>query len=136
MNLDHPLNCLTFNFQRAARSLVRGFEVAVKDAGLTAPQFTTLALLSGFGSMTVGQMAEKLGTDRTTMTRNLDLMVTKGWIVSAASDDLRIRAYQLEGLGRVQLNAAMPAWTAYQRGLVELLGPDMATRMIGVMKKL
>jgi DNA-binding MarR family transcriptional regulator len=136
MNLLHPLNCLTFNFLRAARKLGRGFEDRAKAAGLTSPQFTTLALLSGFGAMTVSQLAERMGTDRTTLTRNLDLMLAKGWIARAETDDLRQRAYQIADPGRDRLAAAMPAWIAYQTELVALLGDDFSRDALTRLQKL
>ena len=127
---------MTFNFQRTARSLVRGFEATIKQTGLTAPQFTTLALLSGYGAMPVSQLAEKLGTERTTMSRNLDLLASKGWVVVADLADLRVHAYGLTDEGRARLNAAMPAWTAYQAKLVARLGPAFSQDMLQAMAKL
>lgn len=136
MNLNHPFNCLTFNFQRTARSLVRGFEAAIKQTGLTAPQFTTLGLLSGFGMLSVSQLSEKLGTERTTLSRNLDLMVGKGWIAGVALDDQRVHAYELTDAGRTKLNAAMPAWAEYQAQIVKILGPAFSQELLQAMSKL
>jgi DNA-binding MarR family transcriptional regulator len=136
MDFLHPLNCLTFNVQRAARSLGRGFEQAVKSAGLTAPQFTTLALLSGYGEMTVGQFAERLGTERTTMTRNLEVLVAKGWIAPLPSGDLRLRPFGLTDAGRERLATAMPAWTDYQTRLVDAIGSGPSETLLHVMAKL
>lgn len=128
--------CLTFNFQRSARSLARGFEAAVKHLGLTAPQFTSLSLLAGYGELTVSQIAEKIGTDRTTLTRNLELMRAKGWIAPAASEDLRLRAWGITPEGRVLLEAAMPAWREWQAHLVKTIGPDTARSLLAAMGKL
>ena len=136
MNLAHPLNCLTFNFQRTSRSLVRGFEAAISHTGLTAPQFTTLGLLSGFGALPVSQLADKLGTDRTTVSRNMDLMAAKGWVEVVDLPDQRIRAYALTEDGRARVNAALPAWTAYQAKLVAILGPTFSQDLLQAMAKL
>lgn len=136
MDFQQPLNCLTFNLLRAARTLVRGFEEAVKESGLTAPQFSTLALLDGFGEMTVGQIAERVGAERTTMTRNLDLLAGKGWIAPVPSEDQRLRAYAITEAGRGRLAAAMPGWRAYQKRLVAALGPEAAEALIETARKL
>ncbi|MGL6208585.1 MAG: MarR family winged helix-turn-helix transcriptional regulator [Paracoccaceae bacterium] len=136
MNLDSPLSCLTFNFQRTARSLVRGFEAAVKHLDLSAPQFTTLSLLSGFGPMTVSQLADRIGTERTTMTRNLDVMMNKGWIAASDSKDLRLRVCQITPEGRALLAKAVPAWQKWQARLVEIIGADNAQTMLATMAKL
>jgi len=136
MKLDHPANCLTFNLQRAARSLGRGFEQAAKSAGLTAPQFSTLAQLDGHGECSVSDLAEDLGTDRTTLTRNLDLMAAKGWIELAEAGDLRLRVWRLTKAGQCQLKEAMPAWTAWQAGVVGRLGEETAVTLLATVRTL
>jgi DNA-binding MarR family transcriptional regulator len=136
MNLTHPANCLTFNLQRTTRRLMRGFEEAAKAAGLTAPQFTTLSLISGFGEITITHLAERLGTDRTTMTRNLDLLARKGWVTETESEDARLRILALTKAGQRKLDAALPIWTAFQTGLVENIGVDTAKDLLATLKKI
>ena len=136
MNLTHPANCLTFNLQRTTRRLMRDFEVAAKSAGLTAPQFITLALIEGFGEITITHLAERLGTDRTTMTRNLDLLSRKGWVAEAESEDARLRILKLTKAGEAKLAAALPIWTAFQTGLVENIGTETATDLLATLKKI
>lgn len=136
MDLEDPLNCLAFNLQRAVRGLVRGFEEAIRESGLTAPQFGTLALLVGFGEMTVGQIAGRAGTERTTMTRNLDLLAAKGWIAPVASEDRRMRVYTITDAGRARHEAAMPRWRAHQQRVVATLGPGTAEAVIEAARKL
>ena len=136
MNLDHPSNCLTFNLQRAVRSMVRGFEASIQGAGLTAPQFSTLAMLFGYGERTVGQMADYMGTDRTTLTRNLDLIAAKGWIEAIETEDRRLRVWRLTETGRDRLEAAMPAWKEWQARLVGVLGEDAARGLLAAASKL
>lgn len=135
MDLDHPLNCLAFNLLRAAKSAARGFERSLRDAGLSSPQFTTLALLGGFGEMAVSDLAERVGSERTTMTRNLGLLEARGWIEPAPSKDHRFRPYRLTAEGRAVLDAAIPQWRDYQRRLVGRLGPERALELLQVLEK-
>ena len=136
MDFQHPLNCLTFNLQRASRTLVRELETAAKDSGVTAPQFTTLSLIAGFGEMTVSQIAERMGTDRTTLTRNLAVMARKGWIVEAEAEDRRLSVWRLAPEGRAALDAALPVWRKFQADLVDRIGPDAATDLLTTLKRL
>jgi DNA-binding MarR family transcriptional regulator len=136
MNLTHPANCLTFNLQRTTRRLMRGFEDAAKTAGLTVPQFTTLSMIAGFGEITITHLSERLGTDRTTMTRNLDLLARKGWVTQADSEDARLRILKLTKAGQAKLDTAMPIWTAFQTGLVENIGADTAQDLLTTLKKI
>jgi DNA-binding MarR family transcriptional regulator len=136
MDLTHPLNCVTFNLQRATRSVMRGFEAAAKDSGLTAPQFTTLSLISGFGEMTVTQIADRMGTDRTTLTRNLAVMARKGWISEAEAEDQRLRVWRLSDHGQEKLAAALPVWRSFQASLVDKIGPETAGAMLATLNSL
>lgn len=134
MNLQHPTACLTHGLMRAARSLSRGFETAAADVGVTAAQFTALAMLSGYGSMTVSRIAETVAADRTTMTRNLAVMAAKGWIAEAKAEDRRERVWTLTTEGRSVLARVMPVWQAWQAGLVGRLGAEDATALLTTLK--
>lgn len=136
MNLNHPLSCLIFNTQRAARALSRGFEASVKELGMSAPQFTTLSLLDGFGELTVGRLADLLGTDRTTLSRNLDVMARKGWIEEVASTDQRQRAWRLTLAGKDGLGQALELWQAFQKQAVGRIGEQSAQDLLVTLKGL
>jgi DNA-binding MarR family transcriptional regulator len=122
MDLTDPLNCLTFNTLRAGRKLMRGFELVAKAHDLTAPQFAALAMLAEYGPQGVTQLGEHLGSDRTTMTRNLAVMTARGWIARVTTADARQHVFDLTPAGHQKLSDAMPAWRAYQSRLVTLLG--------------
>jgi DNA-binding MarR family transcriptional regulator len=136
MDLSHPFNCLTFNLQRATRSLMRGFEAAARDSGLTAPQFSTLSLIAGFGQISVTRIAEMMGTDRTTMTRNLDLLARKGWIAAVPAEDGRLHVWSLTDAGRDRLAIALPVWRAFQAGLVDKIGKTETRILLETLKAL
>ena len=136
MDLDHPLNCLTFNLARAGRVLSRAFEEVAGEAGLTAPQFATLVLLSERGPLAVGEIAEGLGADRTTLARNLDVMRRDGLIAGAPSPDRRLRPMAIAPEGQARLDAALPAWRAFQEAQVARLGEPAARRLLDVLQSL
>lgn len=136
MDLTLPFNCLTFNLQRATRSLMRGFEAAAKDSGLTAPQFTTLSLMAGYGQVSVSRIADMMGTDRTTMTRNLGLLARKGWIAEVAAEDGRQHVWTLTDTGRERLASALPVWRAFQAALVDKIGDAQSRTLLETLKTL
>jgi DNA-binding MarR family transcriptional regulator len=136
MNLQHPTACLTHGLMSAARTLSRGFEAEAAGLGVSAAQFTALAMLSGHGSMTVTQIAAAVAADRTTMTRNLAVMAGKGWIAEAGAEDRRERAWALTDAGRKALNDVMPIWRDWQARLVARLGAEGATGLLGTLKTL
>jgi DNA-binding MarR family transcriptional regulator len=136
MNLAHPSSCLTHGLMRTARTLARGFEAEAADVGVSAPQFTALAMLSGYKTMTVNQVAAAVEADRTTMTRNLAVMAEKGWIVEVVAKDRRERVWSLTEAGRAVLKQVMPIWKAWQGRLVERLGAENAVHLQETLKTL
>jgi DNA-binding MarR family transcriptional regulator len=106
---DH---CLCFATQRAARSLARRFDEALRPIGLTSGQFSLLMSLNRPEPPTVGAVAALLGMDRTTLTANLKPLEREGLVESAVDPaDRRGRLLVLTTAGKKKLKAALPIWT-------------------------
>lgn len=119
--------CLCLAARRAARTITRGFDDALRGHGLRATQFTLLAALRIAGPQAIGELAELLSADRTTLTRNLAVMEQHGWVSLAADrDDARARIATIAPQGARVLAAALPAWRAAQRRLTAQVGSQAA----------
>ncbi|MBM7066998.1 MarR family transcriptional regulator [Actibacterium sp. 188UL27-1] len=81
----HPYsNCLVLNTVRAARILLRQHDQKLKAYGVTVQQFALLSTIRLRPSETVASLAERVALDRTSLTRNLDLLEKKGLIQRVA----------------------------------------------------
>lgn len=125
-----PQNCLTFNLQRAARRLAREMEAALEPEGLSAQQFATLTLLAGLGPQPMTKLAEHVGADRTTLTRNVNVLKRRGLLEDAAADDPRAHCLQISHAGRACLDRALPRWRAQQERTLARLGEDRAQGLL------
>lgn len=136
-NLD-PGHCMSYRLRRAARTAARHFDQALKPAGLRNTQFTMLSALSMEGPITVGELAKRLGTDATTLTRNLDILARRGLVENTTSDDARERRVSItqDGLGRMQ--QAFPLWESAQKSLLASLEnrswPEMMDGLMAIEK--
>src|SRR5262250_925940 len=63
--------CVCFHLRRAARAVTQTYERALAPAGILPGQFSVLAVLHRFGPQPLSALAELMGMDRTTLTRNL-----------------------------------------------------------------
>lgn len=116
--------CLCLNTQRAARALARRYDAALRPIGLTSGQFAILAGLNQEGPVSIGALADALGLERTTLTRNLAPLEADGLVRSApGNDDKRVRAVSLTGLGQERLALAMPLWRSAQTETIDRLDP-------------
>ena len=128
--LFETTQCLCLASRRAARAITRAFDRALRAHGLRATQFTLLATLRLKGDQTIGELAEFIGADRTTMTRNVALAEDKALVaVRRHEADARARVVTITPQGRETLEAAFVTWREVQTRLTETIGADAADRL-------
>ena len=115
--------CLCLHAQRAARSLARHFDEALRPVGLTNQQFSLLMALNRPEPPPMSPVADLLAMDRTTLTAALKPLERRGLVrVMPSATDRRSRLLVLTEAGSRALAAAMPIWTnthaAIELGLV------------------
>ncbi len=124
---DH---CLCLQVQRAARTLARRFDEALRPLGLTSGQFSLLMSLNRAEPARMGSVAGLLGMDRTTLTAALKPLQQRG-LVDAATDpeDQRSRIVTLTSSGRSLLARAVPVWKRTNRKIEQLLAGTDPNRL-------
>jgi DNA-binding MarR family transcriptional regulator len=118
-------DCGCFNLRRAARRVTQLYDHALAPSGLKATQFALLAVLGGDNvgeGIAMTRLAEKLGMDRTTLTRNLAVVERNGLVTVRTGDDPRSRLVALTKAGRRALELAAPLWATAQAELVGHIG--------------
>ena len=120
--------CLCLATQRAARRLARRFDRLFAPLGLTNGQFSMLVALSGTWSPRLGELAEFLGMDSTTMTAAVKPLEKRGMVALQADEaDARVRRPRLTEAGREVVAQAVPLWREEHAKLqAELVGQDAA----------
>jgi DNA-binding MarR family transcriptional regulator len=114
VDLSLCIQCHCLAARRRARAITRHFETALRRHGLRATQFSTLAALALARPMPMGELAELLGLERTTLTRSATLLERNGWVRTDRSADGRERPLRLTAAGRRKLESAYPSWKAAQ----------------------
>ncbi len=118
--------CLCLHVQRAGRALARYFDELFRPLDLTNGQFSLLMSLHRPEAPVMGDVAELLAMDRTTLTAALKPLERRG-LVTIASDegDRRKRRLRLTDEGRALLAEAWPVWRKGHRVLEGTLAePD------------
>ena len=117
-----PKTCLMFNFREACRLLSQIYEEQLKTIGLYSAQYCLLVSLKLQGSKKISSLARNIGLDRTTLTRNLSLLVEKSWVTYEKSSDSRQKIVTITEEGEKILNLAFPIWENVQNMFIEELG--------------
>ncbi|MEP6908465.1 MAG: MarR family winged helix-turn-helix transcriptional regulator, partial [Pseudoxanthomonas sp.] len=78
----------------------------------------------------VGELAESLGMQRTTLTRNLKPLLDAGWLKeSRGKEDARQRFIAITASGRKRLVSAKPHWQRAQRRMEGSFGVARVKRL-------
>jgi DNA-binding MarR family transcriptional regulator len=118
--------CLCLASRRAARAITRAFDRQLRPRGIRATQFSVLAMLALKGPQSIGDLADLLGADRTTLTRNLALLEEQALVKIRHGADARERIVALTPKGKSTLTGAFPAWRQAQSALSTAIGSAMA----------
>lgn len=123
-------NCLCLHVRRAARTVARRFDVALRPLDLTNGQFSLMMSLNRPHPPRIGEVSELLAMDRTTLTANLKPLERRGLIeVFADENDKRSRRMKLTPAGSALLAKAVPVWTTTEAEIEALLGRSSPDRL-------
>ncbi len=125
--------CYCTNLRRGANAITDCYDRALKAIGVTITQYAQLVHLKRLGSANTTQWADYLGLDRSTMVRNIRLLVErqlvtrteghgKTWMLSPAGEDLVARTG--------------PLWQKVQQKVARVLGSDDAAALLRIAEKL
>jgi DNA-binding MarR family transcriptional regulator len=115
--------CLCLHVQRAARTLARCFDEALRPVDLTNGQFSLLMSLNRPDPPSIGSLAEFLAMDRTTLTAMLKPLQRRQLVkVAVDRDDKRSRRLILTAKGGALLAKAVPIWQHAHAELDDKLG--------------
>ena len=114
--------CLCLHVQRAARTLARRFDDALRPIGLTNGQFSLLMSLNRPEPAGLASVATLLAMDRTTLTAALKPLQRRG-LLTVAKDpaDRRGRRLSLTSPGKTLLASAIPVWEQTHQDVEALL---------------
>jgi DNA-binding MarR family transcriptional regulator len=122
IDLSVCARCHCLVTRRSARAITRIYDDHLRPHGLRATQFSVLVALALGGPSPIGELADALGLERTTLTRSAALLEKKGWVAPDRSDDRREHPIRLTAAGRRRLEAAFPAWKRAQELAARQLG--------------
>ncbi len=114
--------CVASNLLKATRIVGRIYDEAFRGVGISSPQFALLVALSIKPGATASEIAESLGSDPSTVSRNTELLLNREMITVEPGTDRRVRTYFLTDLGVQTVQSAVPQWKTAQRRALKKIG--------------
>jgi DNA-binding MarR family transcriptional regulator len=114
--------CAWSQVHRFATKLSSLYDGLLSPEGLTITQYSLLEDIERAGQLSHAVLAEKVGMDRTTLTRNLRPLTRARWVTAGIGKDRRQRLLQLTAAGRRKLLRSFPLWEEAQRQFLSQIG--------------
>jgi DNA-binding MarR family transcriptional regulator len=102
---------IAMDIRLAERLITRHVEAQLRAVGLGVAEFALMLQIAAARDDTVSSLAQRLGLDQSTLSRNLRALARRGLAeIVVAEADLRRRAVWLTEKGATRLEAALPIW--------------------------
>jgi DNA-binding MarR family transcriptional regulator len=107
--------CVCAQVRKLARKLSSWYDAVLAPENLTITQYSLLLHIARAGQLGHTVLAERVGMERTTLTRNLRPLTRAKLVVAATGLDRRQRLLQLTVAGKRKLARSLPLWEEAQR---------------------
>ena len=129
-------SCMCLHLQKAACVAARQFDDAFRPLDLTSGQYSLLIALVRQESPSIGQLAENMAMDRTTVTANIKPLKKRGLLETVVDPtDARSRLLVLTPKGEALLKKALPLWQLAQAKLIEALSTNNQGQLLNALRK-
>lgn len=118
------INCYCMNLRHASNVLTKYYDQALMPVQITANQFFLLYMIHSLGQCNKSEMARCTRLERTTIIRNLDLLLKKNLIEEIPGPTKRNQLVRLTMLGEDTWEKGRALWTEIQNKTEELLGEE------------
>lgn len=115
-----------------SRTVTSLYDRALETHGLSIAQVNLLAALGKVGPCSPARVGDVLQLERSTVSRNLGLLLQLGWVEAVSSDGKGMREVALTSAGRQKIQAVMRDWRRAQSEAVELLGTAGVTAVLAL----
>jgi DNA-binding MarR family transcriptional regulator len=114
--------CAYAKLRRLTRCVAQQFDAELAPAGVKTTQLVLLSEVARLQPVRPGELAQAMGLDPSTLTRNLRPLLAAGWAELGAGADARSRTIRITAAGRVKREQGERRLRIAQRALDERLG--------------
>ncbi len=125
MTFDNtPQGCTNLKLRQLGRMVTRHYDRYLAAVGLKNTQYALLSHVVKLGPIRPSDLARWMQIDASTLTRNLQPLVTQGWLENGEGEDARSRLITATAEGRKKRMQGQRAWKEAQVALNGLLGNE------------
>lgn len=116
--------CIGARVRMLNRIVTRIYDEMLRSQGIKFSQMNILTVIALRGPIQPAEVGRILSIEKSTISRNVRLMESSGWIETLPGDGGNTHLLRLTRPGRQLYKKAAPQWDAAQKKLTKLLGAD------------
>jgi DNA-binding MarR family transcriptional regulator len=125
--VNDECNCLAL--KKAARKAIRLYDNLLAPAGIRSTQFSILSALNKRVEVTIGEPANELVMDNSTLGQNLRPLEREGLVAISVGEDRRFRVASLTSAGVAKVEEAKVLWMRAQSAFEKEFGDTSSQGM-------
>ena len=128
--------CLAVRVRALNRAVTALYDEALRPHGLRVGQLNLLVAVAKMGTARPGDLCRLLRMDKSTLSRDVEVLRRNGWLELDDAADARARPLRLSARGHALLELVVPAWRRAQEQARRLLGDDGAAAVLAMARRL
>jgi DNA-binding MarR family transcriptional regulator len=135
MKRTFPCHCTTLRY--AAQTLTEVYDRVLAPSDLKVTQYVLLeSILEGEAEQSITDLAQKLGSDRSTIGRNVRILARDGLVSMSRGSDRREHTVHVTERGREAVSLARPLWQKAQTAVADALGQEQLQMLKALLSQL
>lgn len=129
-------DCINMQILRASHYVLKTYDDAYRDLGVRATQMPVVGLISRKGPITIRQIADEMESERSVMSRKLQVMEKNGWIAEDPQTTGKEKSFILADEGKALIERVLPVKYEVQTKILNKLSDDERNLLLNLCTKL
>ncbi len=114
--------CLAVRIRLLNRTVTNIFDEALRPLKIKVSQLNVLMVVAKRGPISPGDLARFMNMEKSTLSRNVERMRTRGWLKVSEGDSGHKQILELDAAGRKLIVKSLPLWEEAQAKTEAVLG--------------
>lgn len=129
-------SCINMQILRASHYVLKTYDDAYRDLGIRATQMPVIGLISRKGPITIRQIADEMESERSVMSRKLQVMEKNGWICEDPETTGKEKSFIVATEGHALIERVLPVKQEVQQKILSKLSDDERNLLLNLCTKL
>lgn len=128
--------CINFQMMRSSHYILKAYDNAYRPYGVRATQMPVLGVVARRQPITIRQIADELESERSVMSRKLQVMENRGWVMEDPETTGKEKTFVLTEEGKDLVESIMPVRLEVQKRMMSALTDDELNLLLTLCNKL